>query len=180
MVDMLSILNYFWQICLLKRGAERIPPRTPIFSVIFLIYVLTNTVGGLIARPFQSVGLVLVMVIIEVLVFSLITLLLLYYKNFPKRFISTCTALLGAGAFIVCIQIPFMLLRQHSDIDLLIFFSQSVWLVCLIWWLAIVGNLYHRSAQISMLQGSAIAFMNMILIATVILVVLPPPQTVSF
>ena len=160
---MLSILSYFWQICLLKRGAESIPPRLPILLVIFLIYVLVNTIGGSIARPSQGAGLVL-----------------LYYKSVPNRFISTCAALLGAGSFIGFIQIPFTLLRQHSDIELLIFFSESVWLVCLVWWLAIVGNLYHRSSQVSMLQGSAIAFVNMILIAIVILVVLPSPQTVSF
>ena len=177
---MLSILSYFWQICLLKRGAESIPPRLPILLVIFLIYVLVNTIGGSIARPSQGAGLVLEMIIIEVLVSGLVTLLLLYYKSVPNRFISTCAALLGAGSFIGFIQIPFTLLRQHSDIELLIFFSESVWLVCLVWWLAIVGNLYHRSSQVSMLQGSAIAFVNMILIAIVILVVLPSPQTVSF
>ena len=177
---MLTILKYFWQICLLKSGPERIPSRALILLFIFLIYVLTNTVGGVIARPSQSIGLVIGMVLIEVIVFTVVTLLLLFYKNLSKRLISTCSALLGAGAFIVCIQIPFILLRQYADITLLIFFSESIWLVCLVWWLAIVGHIYHRSAHISKLQGSAIAFINMLLVATIVLIVFPPPQIVTF
>ena len=176
---MLPILKYFWKICLLKSGPDRIPAEPLILGLVLTLSIIAEVVGASLARPSQSIVSILGTVLIEVTIIGLVTFLLLLFTNMLQRFIPTYTSLLGAGIFMMVIQVPFFLIMRNTDNSTLAIFSESVLLVCLGWWLAIVGNIYHRVANISILQGSAIGLVILILIATAIFVVSPPPQQIQ-
>ena len=173
------IFKYFWKICLLKSGPDRIPAEPLILGLVLTLSIIAEVVGASLARPSQSIVSILGTVLIEVTIIGLVTFLLLLFTNMLQRFIPTYTSLLGAGIFMMVIQVPFFLIMRNTDSSTLAIFSESVLLVCLGWWLAIVGNIYHRVANISILQGSAIGLVILILIATAIFVVSPSPQQIQ-
>ena len=175
---MLPILKYFWKICLLKSGPDRIPAKPLILGVVLTIYLIAEVTGGSLARPSQSILSILGTVLIEITIIGLVTFMLLLFMNMRQRFIPTYTSLLGVGILMVVIQMPFFLIMRNTDSSTLAIFSESVLLVCLGWWLAIVGHIYHRAANVSIPQGSAIGLVILIFIATAIFVVFPPTQQI--
>ncbi|HAK51151.1 MAG TPA: hypothetical protein DCM54_04505 [Gammaproteobacteria bacterium] len=175
---MLPILKYFWQMCLLRSGPDRIPSQPLILVLALIFYLLADVVGGSLARPSQSIASVLGIGLIDATIFGVVTFLLLSFMNLSGRFIATYTALLGTGIFMVVIQVPFILIR-YTETSILMFFAESVALVCFGWWLVIIGHIYHRAANISILQGSAIGLVIMILIATAVFMAFPPPQQIQ-
>lgn len=95
-----------------------------------------------------------------------ITYLLLYYKGLSNRFRATWASLLGANAIMLLVLLPVngLMTVDHSALKL---FADSLTWVCLGWWLAIAGYIYHKAVNISVIQGSVIAFVTELVAAIV-------------
>ena len=90
-------------------------------------------------------------------------MVLLTFKNVRRRYVATLSALLGSATFVMTIQMPFLLIIQRSENQSLLLLADSVTWICLGWWLAIAGHIYHRAVNVSIIQGSAFAFLIEIL-----------------
>lgn len=154
-----GIVFYFWQLCLLRSSPAQLPSSNFATGLVFSVYLAIAVVIYLLIRPGQPLPAMLGTIAIGVILQAGATFLLLQFMDYLDRFRATWTALLGANAIMLLVLLPFNLILLYSDIEWLLSFANSATWVCLGWWLAVAGYIYHRSAGVSILQGSALAFL---------------------
>jgi hypothetical protein len=98
---------------------------------------------------------------------------LLWFLKLPTRFLPTYTAIVGCDTVVFTIQLPLLLIMQITDIPTLILFLNTAWFVCFCWLLVIIGHIYHRAANVSIVQGGAIAVVAFALTLTTIYSFIP-------
>ena len=59
------------------------------------------------------------------------------------------------------------------DNEMILLFADSLTWVCLGWWLAIAGYIYHKAVHISVIQGSVIAFLIELIAAIIVFSLFP-------
>ena len=156
---MLKIVNFFWQICLLRQSPEGLPSSRFSTGAIFLVYLVIALGVVVLTRPDQSLSIATGTIVIGISLQAGVTFLLLQFKGYSHRFTATWSALLGANTIMLLILLPFNLIILNSDNNSILMFVDSATWVCLGWWLAIAGYIYHKSVEVSILQGSVIAFL---------------------
>ncbi len=170
---LLQITGYFWQMCLLRQGPEALPSSNFTIAIILAVYLPIALTVSILARPEETLGISIVSVAIGILVQALMTFLLIRFKGLQSRFRATWSALLGTNAVMLLVLLPISLVIVNSENGTLRIFADSAWWVCFGWWLAIAGHIYHRAVNISILQGSAIAFLSELLAVFITLNLFP-------
>jgi hypothetical protein len=165
---MQAILLYFWRLCLFRESPERIPSSINIALSATVFYFLVGMLSFSINKPeltfSTTVGVSLVSVVIEAAaLFGLLT-----FKQFRNRFLSTIAAIFCCNGLFLTLLLPVNLTLIGMEEGLLLDFINALSLISLIWWLAIVGFLLMKSAQISLFQGIVLAFVIELLVAITI------------
>jgi hypothetical protein len=156
---MLQIVNFFWQICLLRQSPEGLPSSRFSTGAVLLTYLTVALGVVVLTRPDQSLSTMSATIVIGIMLQAAVTFLLLQFKGYRDRFNATWSALLGANTIMLLVLVPFNFIILNSDNDSILMFADSATWVCLGWWLAIAGYIYHKSVEVSILQGSVIAFL---------------------
>lgn len=168
---MQQIFFYFWKLCLLRESPSRIPSSLYVLGSVAIFYLLVALTTISLIQPEQTLGGVFGSVTVSLLIQATLTWGLLLFKGMSNHYVATLSALLGTNTIMLLIQLPVTLTLLNAENQNLTLLANSVSWVCLGWWLAIVGYIYHKAINISVLQGSAIAFMTELLgvIATITL-----------
>jgi len=156
--DMTTILGYFWRLCLLRASPAHVPGSRAVLSLLIGLYAFAAILALSLTRPLQTWPDIVGITFTSLLIQGAMTFALLAFKNAGNRFPSTWGALLGTNAIILLIGLPVELATVNTDNETIQRVSESVSWVCFGWWLAIAGNILHKSGNISILQGSVIAF----------------------
>ncbi len=156
---MLKISHYFWQICLLRKGPEDLPSSTFATAFVFALYFGIAVVVVSITRPSQDAPTMLGTLFIGIGLQAGVTWGLLQFKGLTNRFRRTWSSLLGTNAIMLLVLLPFNFIMMNASEGYLRVFADSATWICLGWWLAIAGHIYHRASEVSVIQGSAIAFL---------------------
>ncbi len=156
---MLQIVNFFWRLCLLRSSPAQFPSSRFATAAVLTIYLAIALIAVSLTRPNLSLFEVIATITIGVFIQGLVTWCLLQYKDRTARFPATWSTLLGANAVMLIILLPFNFILLQSENAALVTFADSATWVCLGWWLAIAGYIYHKAGDISVLQGSCIAFL---------------------
>ena len=115
---MLQIVNFFWQICLLRQspqkdyhhpGSPQARPFWPTSLIALGVVALT--------RPDQPLSTITGTLAIGLTLQAGVTFLLLQFKGYRHRFNATWSALLGANAIMLLILLPFNFIILNSDND---------------------------------------------------------------
>ena len=172
-LSMLSITIYFWRMCLLRESPQTLPSSNFVTGFVLALYLPVAMIVSSLSRPAEKFDVTLIVVATSVLIQAFITVALTRFKGYPGRFRATWTALLGTNAFMLLLLLPFSLIIVNVENQTMKLFADSAWWVCFGWWLAIAGHIYHRAINISLLQGSAIAFLTEMLSVLVTLSIVP-------
>jgi hypothetical protein len=160
---MQQIVSFFWQMCLLRQNPENLPSNRFNVGLILFFYVVIALIAVALTRsthsPLNIVGIVFIGVSIQ----ATLTWSVLAFKKLTQRFTATWASLLGTNSFMLVILVPVNLLLLNTENQSLILLADSISWICLGWWLAIAGHIYHKAVNISLLQGSAIAFLTELL-----------------
>ena len=170
---MLSITIYFWRMCLLRESPQTLPSSNFVTGFVLALYLPVAMVVSSLARPKETIDVTMIVVATSVLMQAFITVALTSFKGHPERFRITWTALLGTNTFMLLMLLPFSLIIVNVETQTIKLFADSAWWICFGWWLAIAGHIYHRTINISLLQGSAIAFLTEMLSVFVTLSIVP-------
>ena len=160
---MQQIVLFFWQMCLLRQNPENLPASRFNVGLILFLYVIIALIAVALTRPTHSPFNIVGIVVVGVTIQAALTWSILVFKKLSGRFTATWASLLGTNSFMLVILIPVNLLLLNTENQSLILLADSVSWVCLGWWLAIAGHIYHRAINVSLLQGSAIAFLTELL-----------------
>ena len=171
--NVLGIAGYFWRMCLLRAGPEALPSSNFVTGFVLALYLPVAITVSSLTRPGEAVDVTLIVVATGILMQAIVTFALTAYKGLKQRFRATWTALLGTNAFMLIVLLPFSLIIVNVENQTLRLFADSAWWICFGWWLAIAGHIYHRAINVSVLQGSAIAFLTEMLSVFVTLSVIP-------
>lgn len=155
---MRQITLFFWHLCLLRENPANLPSSPFATAIVFCIYFLIGIASAALSRPQDSLYIYLGTFAVSIFVQISITLLLLEFKGVRSRFLRTWTALLGASSIVALFMMLLTTLFINIENELVRQFADSAIWVCLGWWLAIAGYIYHKAINISVLQGSVIAF----------------------
>ena len=156
---MLQIISFFWRLCLLKEAPSKIPNSTFAALITFTIYLIIAFTILINTRPEQSYLKIFSSTIIGIIIQLSLTYLLLKFKNREYAFIPVVCSLLGTNAIMRLIVFPFNLTLLYAENSNLHLVANSFSLVCEVWWLGIAGFIYHKSADVSMIQGSCLALL---------------------
>ncbi len=170
-----QISTFFWQMCLLRRSPADLPSSNFVTGIIFGLYLAIALLVVNLTRPWQGTLEIITTIAIGISLQAFITYILLQFKRLGYRFRATWSALLGTNGIMLIVLLPFNMILLHSDSDSLKMFADTATWVCLGWWLAIAGHIYHKASDVSVLQGSAIAFLIELLGVLVAVSVFPPP-----
>lgn len=156
---MLQIISFFWRLCLLKETPSKIPNSTFAALITFTIYLIVAFTILINTRPEQSFLKILSSTIIGIIIQLSLTYMLLKFKNRENTLIPAICSLLGTNAIMLLILFPFNLTLLYAENSNLLIVANSVSLVCLGWWLGVAGFIYHKSADVSMVQGTCLALL---------------------
>lgn len=156
---MQQILAYFWHVCLLKEGPERLPTSWFVLGLTFVVYMTLALTSLVVTRSGDMTTLqMLGSAVSGVLIEGVVLIALLAFKDVLPRFQATMAALLGANAVILVLMLPLQMLLiqlEQSPVRVLL---EVAFFASFLWWLAIAGFILHRAANVSVLQGAAIMF----------------------
>tara|TARA_R110002072_G_scaffold36524_3_gene107518 strand:+ start:4663 stop:5184 length:522 start_codon:yes stop_codon:yes gene_type:complete len=162
---MQAILLYFWRLCLLRESPERIPPNVGIALAATIFYLLVGMLSFSVNKPqlsfLTTVGVSSLSIVIE----GSALFGLLIFKQFRNRYLSTITAIFSCNGLLLTLLLPVNLMLKGMEAGLLLDFINALSLISLFWWLAIVGFILRKSAQISLFQGIVLAFVIELLVA---------------
>ena len=144
--------------CLLRAGPDKVPASLPIMSIVLSIYLVIAFVSISLTRPSLTIVALLGSLAIGVLTEGLLVSGILWMKKATQRVIPTLTSLFATNAIILLFLMLVNLLLVNTDVELLGLFAESAFWIIFFWWMAIVGFIFHRSMDISVFQGVAIAF----------------------
>ena len=175
---MQQLLVYFWRMCLLKTSPEDAPVSNAFIVFILLAYLVSSTslllMAGSSARVIQTVSVVALGIVVQLSC----TWLVLAFKNVSGRFRATVTSLLGTNTLLVVLLVPLNLALMGTDQELVIFMMELLYWIFFFWWIAIAGYILHKATNISLLQGSTLAF-TIEIISILVTSVLLPAQAVN-
>jgi hypothetical protein len=170
---MQQILLFFWQLCLLRESPEKLPGSQFVVGFVIVVYLSIALIAVTLNQPDQNLPGIVGTVTVGVILQATFVWLLLAFKRVTHRFIATLASLLGANALMLLILIPVNFTLLNTESGSLHLLANSVSWVCLGWWLAIAGSIYRNAINISLLQGSAIAFITELLAVIVTFTLFP-------
>lgn len=147
-----QIVQYFWEICLLRRGPEGLPVAPGFVALIAAVYLPVSAFSWVLLLPLTP-GEVLVAQAVDLGVVTGFLALLMYIKQVPpSRGLQTFAAVLGTGTIMSLLLMPFLLLAgsEAAPVLMLVSVTSAVYL----WWLAVAGFILHRGCNVSHVQGS--------------------------
>ncbi len=153
---MIALLNYFFDLCLLRAKPQDIPASTVLLvmtlaaNLVVGVLVMADAYGG-IFRAF-SAGLFDNLLLLAVL------WVLLYWKGWLARLNQAATALFGSGTLLALIFVPLYSLAgpeggQSTAAALVGLFS----LLLLIWSQFVMGNIFRHTLEVPLARGLLIA-----------------------
>jgi hypothetical protein len=162
------IFRYFWQICLLRASPENIPSSSTLTAALLLAYTLLSTLTLYTIKPDLSIISNVSAILIELIVGAALLFGILTFKNVRSRFLSTYAALMATNVLLTAMIFPLNIFLINMAEGLLADFLEAITIVIFFWWLGIVGFIFNKSANISMIQGVMFALIIelLVLIAT--------------
>ena len=158
-VIMKTVLNLFWQLCLLRHSPEFVPTQG--------WFIATIVAGNLLATVLLSFALGIEQPILSTVTSAVVTQatiaglvwLALFLREHPERLLATITAVFGCDLIIsACFGAIIPLTTVLPEISLNI-----ANLTYLVWSVAVTGFILHRALKVNMAIGITVALGIMVL-----------------
>ncbi|MEN8174554.1 MAG: hypothetical protein ABFS23_02240 [Pseudomonadota bacterium] len=165
---MLSLIQFFFQLCLLKARPQELPASPVLLALVAAINVLVgiavaagslgDTLTGLLAS------------LVDAALLALVLWILLKAWGHPARFLQTATAAFGVSAMISVLSLPLQLLviDAGDEPGVLASIAGLMFLVLVIWLQVALGNVLRHALGTSLLFGVGLAFLYALVSGTVI------------
>lgn len=172
------LLNQFWNICLLRSGPQDLPASYPLLKFALLAYIVSGLLFLLSGISELGTTQALLLVLIDVVLLVGLSYLILRFLGLLARFTQTLTALAGVGTILQVIALPlgwwFLQAGETAEPNP---FPALLWMLLLIWSLAVTGHILRHAFSVSFPFGVMYALGYMLISWTVAEWVLPATGT---
>ena len=159
---------YFWRLCLLRESPERIPPSLNLALAATGLYFVVGMLSFVVSRDGLAATTVVGVSLISIVIEGAGLYGLLFFKSYRQRFLPTLIAIFSCNTLFLGALLPVNYLLSNLDEGFTSDFINTLSLLSLFWWLAIVGYILRKSAEISIFQGIVLAFVIELLVAIAI------------
>jgi len=172
----------FFEICLLKRGPQDIPPAPTLLFLFFILYNLISIFAAVQVSTAQGLTTTQTVLIVVIESFAFVAVFggMLYLAQLQERILQTLTALLGINVILELIALPFIIMVGQFDnpenIPFMLVFALTMLFT---WHLLVYGHIVRHALDTTLGMGILFSFINIILIGIVLLPLLPRPEAVS-
>lgn len=145
-----ALLNQFWMICLLRSGPQDLPTSYPLLKFALFAYMFSGLLFLLSGVGTLGVYQAVVLVALDTALLAGLTYLVLRVLNYQPRFMQTLTALAGAGAVLQLIALPLgWWFAWAETADASVQLPALLWLVLMVWSLAVTGHILRHALSVS-------------------------------
>ncbi|NIN35213.1 MAG: hypothetical protein GWO08_12845 [Gammaproteobacteria bacterium] len=162
--------NYF-EICLLRKNPQDLPRSTELLAVSLALYIAISTLVIVYTAPLATA---MASSVIEILLVSLITWVILRLHKKPERLMQTLTAIVGTGCIISLFAIPLIysgMLWQTGEV--LQSVAALLYLALVIWNIMVLGHILRHALATTL--GFGIVFAIIYIVITTYLISLAFP-----
>lgn len=169
-----ALLKLFWSICLLRHGPQDLPTSYPLLKFCLLAYIVSGLLFLLSGIAQISLFQALLLILLDTGVLVGLTYLILNILGHLARLVQTVTALAGVGAILQVIALPlgWWFLQTDEGIPPGAL-PALLWLMLLVWSVAITGHILRHAFSVSFPFGVLYALGYMLVSWTVAEWVLP-------
>ncbi len=150
---MKTVLNLFWQLCLLRQSPEYVPTQSWFIAAIVLGNLITSALLAIAGNVEQPVLSVVTSVVVGQATTAGLVGLALFLREHPERLLATITAIFGCDLIITaCFGVLMPLTSSLADTALSI-----TYLAFLVWSITVTGFILHRALSTNLPIGITVA-----------------------
>lgn len=169
---MLKLLNFFVDLCLLRRAPQDLPASQSLLVAVVIANGIAGIVLGL--QAWDASGMALAATILDIGVILGLLWVALQIRGVTPRFTQSATALLGAGTLFTLLAMPLQPLLDAPDgIEL----GALLYLLLLVWVQLVYGHVLRHALNVSLLAGVALSLAYTFTSAVLIELFFPLPAT---
>jgi hypothetical protein len=166
----LKLLNFFVDICLLRRAPQDLPASQSLLVVVLVVNGLAGIVLGI--QTWAGVGVALAATGLDIGVLLGLLWVALQVRGVAPRFTQSATALLGAGVLFTLLAMPLQpLLDSPEEIEA----GALLYLLLLIWVQLVYGHVLRHALNVSLVAGVALSLAYTLTSAVLIELLFPLP-----
>ncbi len=166
---MLTLVRFFWQLCLLRRGPQDLPASLPLLAWLALLNVLIGTTGTL--SHFGGASRAFAASVLDTLIVAGLVYATLAFAGHRPRLVQVLTAVYGIGVLFGAAFLPVQLLAGNAEaLGLLVLAN----LVALAWIHVALGHVLRHALELDLWAGIAIAIGYTVIGVIVVNTYLPP------
>ncbi len=150
---MKTIINLFWQICLLRQSPAHVPAQGPFVALVVGANLLCSVLVSVALDDNLDVLRVTTSIIVGQTATAVLVLLALTLKNFGNRFVTTITAIFGCDLIITAcfgLVLPLASLWGGAVVNIAL-------VAFLVWSVAVAGFILHRALEVQLAIGIGVA-----------------------
>ena len=140
---MYALIDLFWEICLLRKGPQALPPSQTLLKFSLTAYGLSSLIFLLlIQEPFLA----LLQTLVDVALLVGTVYVVLTITRFGLRFVQTLTALAGTGTLLGLVALPiFIWIDQEVASNGAAVLPRLLFLGLIIWHISVVAHVLHHA-----------------------------------
>lgn len=165
---MQAILIFLWRLCLLRESPGRIPPSASLTVAATSLYFFVGMLSFAVSRDSLTFTTMLGVSLVSVAIEAGGLYGLLLFKRYQHRFFATATAVFSLNTLFLIALLPVNYLLLNLETGTTSDIVNTLSMLSLFWWLAIIGFILREAAGISIFQGIVLAFVIELLVAITI------------
>ena len=168
----LKLLNFFLDLCLLRRAPQDLPASQSLLVVVLIVNALVGIVLGI--QTWAGAGTALAATALDIGVLLGLLWVALQVRSVTPRFTQSATALLGAGTLFTLLAMPLQpLLDTPEEIEA----GALLYLLLLIWVQLVYGHVLRHALNVSLVSGVALSLVYTFTSAVLIELLFPLPAS---
>lgn len=149
---MLKLLNFFVDLCLLRRAPQDLPASQSLLVVVLVVNALVGIVLGI--QTWAGIGVALAATALDIAILLGLLRVALQVRGVLPRFTQSATALLGAGTLFSLLAMPLQpLLDAPEDIEA----GALLYLLLLVWVQLVYGHVLRHALNLKLVSGVALS-----------------------
>ena len=163
---MLSLIRFFFLLCLLRTRPQDLPASQPLLVLVAAVNIViaTMVVTPALGSAFSS----LLASLVDTAMLLGFVWLLLRFRSHPARFVQTATSALGVSAVIAVLSLPLQWAMSSASGNSPPEAAAQLFLLLIVWLQVALGHVLRHALEVHLLLGVGLAFLYAIVSGVVI------------
>lgn len=156
---MLSLFQFFAQLCLLRTRPQDLPSSQALFALVAAINIVVGTI--LVSPAVGNLFTAFMASLLDTLILAIFIWGLLRFRDHPERFLQTATSAIGVSLIIASLSLPlqWMMPTNAEEIAPTAQTASLMLLILIVWLQVALGHVFRHAFEVSLMLGVGLAFL---------------------